>query len=81
MNEREYIDTDIMYTKSILNAFYGCEIKEQHKYDLILILKNGTKRPANTEPISITEVMHRIYQMIIYGKNVVKFEIIKVSTK
>lgn len=84
MNEREYIDTDMMCTKAILNAIYGCEVTDQPKYNIIITLKNGLKRPANSEPISISEVIRRIDHMTkptIYGKYIVKFEIIQTSTK
>ena len=83
MNEREYIDTDMMCTKAILNAIYGCGITEQSKYNIIITLKNGVKCPANSEPISISEVIRRIDHMTkptIYGKYIVKFEIIQTST-
>jgi len=101
MNEREYIDTDMMCTKAILNAIYGCkvteqpkynyiitlkngrEIKEQPKYNIIITLKNGLKRFANSEPISISEVIRRIDIMTkptIFVKDIVKFEIIQTST-
>ena len=84
INEREYIDTDMMCSKAILNAIYGYKItQEQPKYNIIITLKNGIKRPANSEPISISEVIRRIYHMTkptIYGKYIVKFEIIQTST-
>ncbi|WP_035652498.1 MULTISPECIES: hypothetical protein [Bacteria] len=83
MNEREYIDTDMMCTKAILNTIYGCEVTEKPKYNIIITLKNGMKRPANSEPISIGEVIRRIDYMTkptIYGKYIVKFEIIQIST-
>lgn len=84
MNEREYIDTDMMCTKAILNAIYGCGITNQPKYNIIITLKNGLKCSANSEPISISEVIRRIEYMTkptIYGKYIVKFEIIQTSTK
>lgn len=84
MNERDYIDTDMMCNKAILNAIYGYKPIEQPKYDIIITLKNGRKCPANHEPISISEVIRRIEHMTnptIYGKYIVKFEIIQTSTK
>ena len=83
MENCEYCDIDRMCTKALLHTIYSCEITEQPKYNLIITLKNGVKRPANSEPISISEVMRRIDHMTmptIYGKYIVKFEIIQTST-